>query len=63
MMIAVGIAALIPAFERLLYRCSADLVTSRNEFLESEAVLVWIIRNVGLSLPAGAAIAVRAWSR
>jgi hypothetical protein len=53
MMIALGIVAVALATERLLFQYAVSLVSSHNEYLWHEAVTVWVILNIALSLPIG----------
>jgi len=50
MMIALGIVAVVLATERLLFHYAVSLVRSHNEYLWHEAVAVWVVLNIALSL-------------
>jgi hypothetical protein len=53
-MLAVGIAAVVLALERLLFHNVAEAVRSGDEqYICSEAVTVWVLLNIALSLPIG----------
>jgi hypothetical protein len=55
MMIAVVAATLILVAERFLYRSAAHAVSSHSDgdYIWGEAVTVWLILNIVLSVPAG----------
>jgi hypothetical protein len=58
MMIALGIVAVVLATERLLFDYAVSLVESHNDYLWHEAVTVWVILNIALSLPIGTSAAI-----
>jgi hypothetical protein len=49
-MVTVGIVAVLLAAERFLFDCAVELVKSHDEYLRDEAVTVWAILNIPLSL-------------
>src|SRR5262249_52293878 len=67
LMIAVGILAGVLALEPVLFHCAAEEVRSGDEhYIWGEAVTVWVVLNVALSLPIGLAAmlvwaSVRSW--
>ena len=52
-MIAVGIFAVLLAVEPFLFRQAVELVKSHDEYILKEAILAWVILNIGLSVPIG----------
>jgi hypothetical protein len=57
-MTALGALAAILAMERPLFQYAVSLVTSHNEYLWDEAVTVWVILNIALSLPIALSVAI-----
>ncbi len=60
MMIALGTVAMVLAAERLLFQYAARLVSSHSDhdYLWHEAVTVWVVLNIALSLPIGMSAAI-----
>jgi len=56
--IAVGIIAGVLAVEPVLFHYAVELVRSHDDYLWNEAVTVWVILNIALSLPTGMTIAI-----
>ena len=52
-MLAVGIVAVVLAVEAFLFHHAVELVDSHDDYLWDEAVTVWVILNIALSLPTG----------
>jgi hypothetical protein len=52
-MVAVGLVAVVLTVEPFLFRQAVESVKYHNEYLWGNAVTVWIILNIALSLPIG----------